>query len=821
MQKYLRLCTEKAAQSIQRGVSEMVSMRRRVFTPEFLLVGILEQNESMATRIIEELADDPAATRQKIVDACVDSPMHEKDQMVTPQQPQVLVSPQVQHVLEAAHGEAQRAEDKFIGSGTLFLGLFHEEAGRVATILRDVGLDTDRAREAYVQLRGARRLDSKDAEQKTAFLEQYTTDLTELARRGELDPVIGRQNEIRRVIQILSRRKKNNPVVIGEPGTGKTVIVEGLAQRIAAAEVPETLLGKQVLLLDMGELMAGAKMRGEYEERVKAIKDEVIAAGGQIILFIDELHMVVGGGGDAGGNAASNMLKPALARGQLQCVGATTTEEYKRFIEKDKALERRFQPILLEEPDVETTVQILEGLKEHYEAHHHIRYDDEAVRQAAVLSERYITDRRLPDKAIDLLDEAGSRKHIDMIYVDPEVAHLEKERQEVVARKMAAFAAQDFQSAAEMQQRAIQLKDAIDRARKESADAREDGVVTADDVAAVIAEWTGIPAARIAESEADKLGRMEDNIHHRVIGQEEAVEAVCNAIRRNRAGLRKSSRPIGSFLFLGPTGVGKTELAKALAEFLLDDESKIIRLDMSEYTERHQVARLIGAPPGYVGYGEGGQLTEAVRRRPYSVVLLDEMEKAHHDVFNILLQILDEGTLTDSEGRLVSFRNTVIVGTSNIGSHKIADERTAIGFGSGKNQITYDEARRRVLDEVRKTFKPEFVNRIDDIIVFHQLEKHHLREIVDLVLADLVGHLAERRIALEVSDEVKDFLVEAGYSPVYGARPLKREVERRVENPLSMAIIDQKFGEGDRIVARLGDDNAVVFETAPAIVTGA
>jgi ATP-dependent Clp protease ATP-binding subunit ClpC len=821
MQKYLRQMTAKASEAIQRGVSEMVSARRRLFTPEWLLVGLLEQNESVVMKILEETSDDPPGTRRTLLDRCLDTPATEEDRLPPAPPgppgrhgPQVLVVGEIQGVLERGLELSREFGDSYIGTGAVFLALLDDRAGRVARILREAGLDAERSREAYLRLRGGRKLLERDAERRTEFLEQFTTDLTAQARRSDLDPVIGRETEIRRVIQILSRRKKNNPVVIGEPGVGKTVIIEGLAQRIAEAEVPATLLGKRVLSLDMGEVTAGAKMRGELEERIKAIKDEVIAAGGQIILFIDELHLVVGaGGGDAGGNPAANLLKPALARGQLQCVGATTTEEYKRYIEKDKALERRFQPILIEEPSVERTVEILHGLRERYEQHHHVRYADEALKRAATLSERYVTDRRLPDKAIDLIDEAGSRKHIDVIYVGPEMARLEKERQAAVGKKQDAFATQDFEVAAHQQQIIFQLEDRIRDLREGEADP-EDATVDADDVAAVVAEWTGIPAARIAESEATKLARMEESIHRRIIGQENAVRAVCDALRRNRAGLRDQSRPIGSFLFLGPTGVGKTELAKALAEFLLDDETKIVRLDMSEYAERHQVARLIGAPPGYVGYGEGGQLTERIRRRPYTVILLDEMEKAHHDVFNILLQVLDEGTLTDSEGRTVSFRNTILVGTSNIGSARIMDDQKPIGFGGGDGRMPYDEARRRVMDEVRKTFKPEFINRIDDIIVFHQLEKTHLRKIVDLLLAELVEQLAERSISLTVDPEVRDLLVDVGFSPAYGARPLKREVERRVENPLSMAIIDGKFREGDRVRASLVGENEIELQPA-------
>jgi ATP-dependent Clp protease ATP-binding subunit ClpC len=566
----------------------------------------------------------------------------------------------------------------------------------------------------------------------------------------------------------------------------------------------------------MSEVVAGSKFRGEFEERLKNIKDEIIQASGEVILFIDELHTVVGAGATEGGMDASNMLKSALARGQLQCIGATTLEEFKRHIERDKALERRFQKVLVREPSVEETVQILEGLKEKYEEHHEVSFEADALKSAAKLSERYITDRFLPDKAVDLIDEAGSKKHLDLIFAPPAVRRLKKEREELLQEQRSAFGDQEFERVATIQQRIVQLDKEMDEAVAESRTSRdmEDASVGDEDIAAVVATWTGIPVDKMLESEAEKLIRMEENIHQRIVGQEDAVKAVSNAIRRNRAGLKERDRPIGSFIFLGPTGVGKTELAKALAQFLLDDENRMVRIDMSEFHERHTVSRLIGSPPGYVGYGEGGQLTEQVRRNPYSVILLDEIEKAHPDVFNVLLQILDDGRLTDGEGRTVDFRNTIIVGTSNIGSERITREVSTIGFGREELSDRYEDIKRAVMEEVKKFFKPEFLNRIDDLIVFHQLSEDHIRRITDLLLGRLADRLSEKKLTIEVSDAVKERLAKEGFDPIFGARPLKRTIERKIENELATLIIEGKFAEGDTVAVELADGEITFAKAA-------
>ncbi|MFQ5789635.1 MAG: ATP-dependent Clp protease ATP-binding subunit [Acidobacteriota bacterium] len=805
-----RHCTERVIEAVNIGSMELVNLRQNELTPEFILLGLLEQDDSEILRLLKELSHSPDETKRTILDL-IHAAQRNKVKLRGERSLQILISSQTAEVLRLAKDEADGLGDRFVGTGAMFLALHRESSGVSARILRELGLRYEQTKQAYVRLRAGRTVDDRRADRKLDTLQKYTTDLTDLASNGALDPVVGREEEIRRVIQILSRRKKNNPVLIGEPGVGKTVIVEGLAQRIVSAEVPETLLNKRVLMLEMGEVVAGSKFRGEFEERLKAIKDEVLAAAGQVILFIDELHTVVGAGNVEGGLDASNMLKSALARGQLRCIGATTLEDYKRHIEKDKALERRFQSVLVKEPDVEETFRILKGLKRHYELHHDVKFTDQSIRAAAKLSERYITDRFLPDKALDLIDEAGSRKHLELVYAPPEIRRIKREREQLHAEQREAYQRQDYERAALAQQGVLRLDEELRKKLSEWRESRnpQDATVTSEDIAAVVSGWTGIPLTRMLESEADKLTRMEENLHRRIVGQENAVRAVSDAIRRNRAGLKGKDRPIGSFIFLGPSGVGKTELAKALAEFLLDDEERLIRLDMSEYMERHSVSKLIGSPPGYVGYGEGGQLTEKVRRNPYTVLLLDEIEKAHPDVFNLLLQILDDGRLTDAQGRTVRFLNTILIGTSNIGSEDITREYTGIGFATPVPSVKYEEIKKRVMRQVKKVFKPELLNRIDDLIVFHQLDHSHIRQIVELLLHDLESRLGEQGLSIEVSTAVREKLAVEGYDPVFGARPLRREVETQLENLLAQKLIRGEFSAGDNVRVDLEDGHLV------------
>jgi len=801
-QKYLRLCTEKVIEALNVGTMEMINLKQNHLTPDFILLGLLEQEDSFAMNVLEIVKDDANARKDKIVEMILEA-QEGMTKVEEKKLTQISFSGEIADVFQIALQEAEKAGDKYIGAGSLFLALFHPKSGKTHEILDQVGITETEFRDGVEIIRGGRKIVDKQAEGKFDILRQFTNDLTEKARKGELDPVIGRQKIINRVIQVLSRRKKNNPVLIGEAGVGKTVIVEGLAQMIVDAEVPQSLSHKQVLSLEMAEVIAGAKMRGEFEERLKAVRDEVISAGGNIILFIDELHSVVNAGAGAGGVDASNMLKSALARGELQCIGATTLEEYKKYIEADKALERRFQPILVQEPSLEMTIEILNGLKSRYEKHHEITYTSEAIQTAAKLSEKYITDRFLPDKAIDIIDEAGSKKHLEAIFIPPEVRDLEKRRQALVQGQKEQFANQNFQRVASLRQELIEIDQELADEKKKWQEkcAQEDTCVTEDDIAGIVSDSTGIPVTRMIESESEKLKHMEENLHKRVIGQDNAIIAVSNAIRRNRTGLKDKNRPIGSFMFLGPTGVGKTELAKALAEFLMDDENRLIRLDMSEYMERHSVAKITGSPPGYVGYEEGGQLSERIRRNPYSVVLLDELEKAHPDVFNILLQILDDGRLTDAQGRTVSFKNALIIGTTNIGSQKIVDDRQTIGFGKAEESgKTYEEVKKLVLTEAKKQFKPEFLNRIDDLMVFHSLEERHLRKIVDLLVSRIQDRLKENGIQITVNGKARDLLAKEGYSPAYGARPLKRVMENKIENPLSLMVIEGKVAKGDTVL---------------------
>ena len=730
----------------------------------------------------------------------------------------LYLTPRAKAAIDIAIQEAQKLGDQYVGTEHLLLGVFLEGQGPGSAILRDLGVSEERLRGALQQVRSSG-VDYEGRASGESMLKKYTRDLTALARDAKLDPVIGRDEEIKRVIQVLSRRTKNNPALIGEPGVGKTAIADGLAQKIVAGDVPEILRGKRVLALDLGGMVAGAKYRGEFEERLKGALEEIQHAK-DVVLFIDELHTVVGAGAAEGAIDASNMMKPLLSRGELQCIGATTLDEYREHIEKDSALERRFQPIVVGEPNVEETIEILRGLRDKYEAHHKVTITDAAIVEAARLSDRYISDRFLPDKAIDLLDEASSKLRIEATMLPPDLRQMELKLQELTREGAAAVQSQDYERAAQIKEQSDKIQATFVQAKNAwlADKGIADATVDADDVAEVVSKWTGIPVQRMVQEQADRLLRMEEGLHARVIGQDEAVFAVSEAVRRARAGLKDPRRPVGSFIFLGPTGVGKTELARALAEFLFDDENAMVRLDMSEYMEKFSTSRLVGSPPGYVGFDEGGQLTEAVRRRPYSVILFDEIEKAHPDVFNMLLQILDDGRLTDGKGRVVDLKNTVIIMTSNVGSETIAKQ--PLGFTAQVGSAEGADLEQRLLEELRKAFRPEFLNRVDEIIVFKRLTEEQLEQIVDLLLARLRDLALGQGMALQVTEEAKRFLVERGTDVQYGARPLKRAIQRYLENPLSSELLRGAFGPGDTIVVDGGADR-LQFSKAPAAETAA
>lgn len=790
VQRLLKNSTAKVGETIQIAIMELANMSKSLLPAEMLLLALLEQKDSIAVKILDEIKADTGAIRRALADQIMSS-AQDLPNFVPGQQASIKISDDVRTLFEAADTERERLGDGFISTGALFLACFNESSPRTADMLANQNITHEDCFEAYKRMRGPSRIMEKDGESKTSYLDLYTTDITALARRGELDPVIGREGEIERTIQILSRRKKNNPILIGEPGVGKTVIVEGLAQKIAAADVPEYLLNKRVLSLEIGSLIAGAKMQGEFEERLKHIKDEITASAGEIILFIDEIHTVVGAGRSGGGLDASNMLKPALAKGLLQCIGATTLKEYKQFIESDKALERRFQQVKVEQPSVAQTVEMLHGIRARYEKHHQIEYSDAALSAAAELSHRYLPSRQLPDKAIDLVDEAGATKRLRVIYTPPEIRQLETSRQELLNRKAAAFEAQKFEDMSKIQMELVKLEGQLNDKLKAFKDAvgPQDRLVDVDDIAEIIAKQTGIPAKKMVAEEADKLLHLEDSIQKRVIGQSQAVKHVANAIRRNRAGLRRGNAPIASFLFLGPTGVGKTELAKAIAAEVLDDESKIIRVDMSEYMERHEVAKLIGSPPGYVGYGEGGHLTEQVKHQPYSVVLFDEFEKAHPDIYNILLQVLDEGWLSDAEGNRISFQNCVIIGTSNIGSEILTSKRKPVGLGM--QQEDSENEREAVMSEVKKFLRPEFLNRLDEVVVFNRLGEDEMAQILDVQIGQLTSRLEKMKVEIKFSAEAKRQLIKGIDMRNFGARPLRRKLAQTVENEIANILISQ------------------------------
>ena len=714
---------------------------------------------------------------------------------------QIYPTPRAARLLEDAKNEADRLKDDYIGAEHLFIAAVMESQGDAAQILKEHGIDQEKVYQALVEIRGNHRVDDPRAESRYRSLDKYSIDLTQLARQGKLDPVVGRDEEIRQVMQTLTRRKKNNPVIIGEAGVGKTAIIEGLAARIVAGDVADSLKGRRVLALDMGALVAGSKFRGEFEERLKSVVDEVKQAHREVILFLDEIHTMVGAGASEGGIDASNLLKPALARGELQCIGATTLDEFRKYIEKDTALERRFQPVILEEPSVEETVEILRILRPRYEAHHKVDIDDSALIAAARLSNRYIAGRQLPDKAVDLIDEAASSLRIDAESLPADVKNIEERIEQLLDQEDAAAQRTDYERAAEFRFERLRLAEEYEVEREHlQRDRRTDMVVSELDIAELVSKWTGIPTGRLLEGEGERLVHIEENLHQRLIGQEEAVVSVAEAIRRSRSGLSDPRRPIGSFIFLGPTGVGKTELAKSLAQFMFADESNMVRIDMSEYMEKHSVSRLIGAPPGYVGYEEGGQLTEAVRRRPYRVVLFDEIEKAHPDVFNILLQVLEDGRLTDGHGRTVDFRNTVIIMTSNLGTAGM--QRKSFGFRTS-DQAGEDEdqkLRESVNAALKEAFRPEFLNRIDETIIFHPLTQEQIIRIVGLMIKDVQGRLEERGITFELTADANLWLGREGYDPVYGARPLRRAVTRFLENPMSKGILSGGFLSGDHVL---------------------
>ncbi len=856
--------TIKAQEALKRAMEIARDKGHQQIEPEHLFAALVEQ-EGVVSEVLKKCGVELSALKNQLEEALSKFPQ-------VSGVGEVYLSTKLNAVLERAEKEAQALDDAYISTEHLLLALAEEPGTYVHDILVSSGATKEVLLKALMDIRGPHKVTDQMPEEKYQALKRYCIDLTELARAGKLDPVIGRDEEIRRVIQILSRRRKNNPCLIGDAGVGKTAIVEGLAQRIAKGDVPTTLKDKSILSLDMGALLAGAKYRGEFEERLKAVIKEIQEKEGKIILFIDEIHTLVGAGKAEGAMDAANILKPALARGELRCIGATTVDEYRKYIEKDPALERRFQPVYVREPTVEETVSILRGLKERYEIHHGVRISDSAIVAAAYLSARYIPDRRLPDKAVDLIDEAAAKlrmeidsmpseldeiaRRIRQLEIEREVVKLEGDpagKLESIEREIAELQEKfdELKAHWEAEKEAIQkvraLKKQIEEAKHELELAERRGelekaarikydvlmrlnkeleeankrlseiqkerkllkeVVEEEDIAEIISKWTGIPVSKLLEEEAQKLLRMEEELHKRVVGQDMAVRAVSDTIRRARAGLSDPNRPLGSFLFLGPTGVGKTELAKALAEFLFDDENALIRIDMSEYMERHSVSRLIGAPPGYVGYEEGGQLTEAVRRRPYSVVLLDEIEKAHPEVFNILLQILEDGRLTDSKGNTVSFKNTVIIMTSNVGSEFITAPDAE--FGTPEYEEYYNRMKERVLEELRKYFKPEFLNRIDEIIVFHSLGKEHIKQIAELILNRVKERLAERRISLVWTENLKEYLADVGFDPVYGARPLRRAVQRLIENPLAEIILKGELKAQDTVVADAAENRVIL-----------
>ncbi|HNX68802.1 MAG TPA: ATP-dependent Clp protease ATP-binding subunit [Candidatus Omnitrophota bacterium] len=815
--------TERARKVIILAKEEAKRFNHDYIGTEHILLGLIKEGESVAAAVLQNLGLSLDTIRLEVEKLVQFGPS-------TVVSGDIPFTPKAKKVIELAMDEARRLGHNYIGTEHLLLGLIKEGEGVASHVLMNVGLDLNKVRAEVIKLLGSTTPGGEPgtpppsmggpqgpggskAKTKTPALDAFGRDLSQLARDGKLDPVVGRSDEIERVIQILARRTKNNPVLLGEAGVGKTAIVEGLAQKIIAGDIPEILADKRIVVLDLALMVAGTKYRGQFEERIKAVMDEIRRTE-NVMIFIDELHTLVGAGGAEGAIDASNILKPSLSRGEIQCIGATTLDEYRKYIEKDAALARRFQTVNVEPPSVDDTIQILKGLRDKYEAHHRVKITDEALEAAAKLSDRYITGRFLPDKAIDIIDEAASRARLSVTTMPKDLKKVEVEIESLRREKEASIKAQDFEKAAKMRDDERKAKEELQRMKKSWKESKTEVEVqvTEEDIAFVVSKWTGVPLARLEEKETARLLKMEDEMHRRVIGQDEAIRAIAHAVRRSRSGLRNPRRPIGTFIFLGPTGVGKTLLARALADFMFGDEDAVVVVDCSEYGEKFNVSRLVGAPPGYVGYEEGGQLTEKVRRRPYSVVLLDEIEKAHPDVFNILLQLMEEGRLTDSFGRKVDFRNTIVIMTSNVGADLVRKQGD-LGFTPQKDEMNYDSLKQKLLDETKKVFRPEFLNRVDDIIVFHPLTRQDLEQIIGIELGEVKDRLKEKKMELILSEEVLKFLIDQGYDPVFGARPLKRTIQRYIENVLAEEILGGKFQDGDKIRAELRGER-VAFEKA-------
>jgi len=807
--------TERAQEAAQRAAEIIQRYGHNQIDTEHILLALIEQPGGVIPQILEKLNVSPAALTERLDATLKASP---KANIFGGGAGQIFITPRVKRIIDLANEEANRLKDEYISTEHIFLAILTERNTPAARILESAGLTRDRVHAAIQDLRGGQRVTDPQAENRYRTLEKYSRDMTQLAREGKLDPVIGRDTEILRLIQILSRRTKNNPVLIGEAGVGKTAIVEGLAQKIANNDVPEILAGRKVIALDLSGMIAGSRFRGEFEERLKSSIEEVQRSEGEIILMIDELHTVVGAGAAQGAMDASNMLKPALARGELQCIGATTLDEYHKHIEKDAALERRFAPIYVEEPSVEDTIDMLHGLRDRYEAHHKVRFADDALVAAARLADRYVTDRHLPDKAIDLMDEAAAKLRVALYSLPDDLKAMKNDIERLHAEEEQAGLERDYERAAEKKAERLRMEQDFNTQREKwEADHQLDEVVDVDDIAEVVHQWTGIPLTQMMESEAEKLLHMEERLHERIIGQEEAIHAVSDAIRRARSGLKDPARPIGSFIFIGPSGVGKTELAKALAWFMFDDEDSLVRIDMSEYREQHTVSRLFGAPPGYVGYEEGGQLTEAVRRRPYRVILFDEVEKAHPEVWNALLQILDDGRLTDGQGNVVDFRNTVLIMTSNLGTEYVRKGGT-LGFLQQKSDDEERESHDKIEKALKGTFRPEFLNRIDEIIMFSPLSVDEMVQIVDLQMKEVLERLSEHNISVELTDAARSWLAKEGFDQDFGARPLHRAIQKYLESPLSMQLLSGDFKDGVSVLVDVDEEkNALTFDTGQPV----